>query len=239
MSDFIPNSFQTPNTYVDEFMHLLTAEEYKVLSYASRRIFGFQKRADRISLSQFAEGKEYDGDGARDYGTGLNKTTIRKALDGLIRFGLIEQIAENDPLKNEGARYRPQLDSSKVDHGGLRARRAVARVKAAARTETARRQVKRLETELFSDGSKQWKKTQRKKLRYRRAFYYRTLCTRDGEFCQCCGRTDNLVIDHVIPIARGGRTEIENLQLLCDPCNGRKLARIVEPKLIWIPEHTH
>ena len=42
-SDFIPNSYQTPNAYIDKYLHLLTGEEWKVLSYAIRRILGFQK----------------------------------------------------------------------------------------------------------------------------------------------------------------------------------------------------
>ncbi len=73
-SEFIPNSFQTPNVYIDRFMHLLTAEEWKVLSYAVRRIFGFQKRSDRISLSQFMHGTRSTlNDVQLDYGTGLTK----------------------------------------------------------------------------------------------------------------------------------------------------------------------
>ena len=50
-STFVPNSFQTPNDYVDEIMPYLTGEEFKVLIYAVRRILGFQKRQDRTSLS--------------------------------------------------------------------------------------------------------------------------------------------------------------------------------------------
>jgi hypothetical protein len=44
--------------------------------------------------------------------------------------------------------------------------------------------------------------------------------------CAACGSTNNLVVDHVIPIARGGSCDIENLQPLCQLCNiskGQKL----------------
>ncbi len=33
---------------------------------------------------------------------------------------------------------------------------------------------------------------------------------------------DDLHIDHVVPVSRGGLTEPENLQTLCAPCNLRK-----------------
>lgn len=46
---------------------------------------------------------------------------------------------------------------------------------------------------------------------------------RDGFKCQICGRTQadgvKLHIDHVIPIAKGGKTVKENLRTLCDQCN--------------------
>ncbi|HEX2996906.1 MAG TPA: HNH endonuclease signature motif containing protein [Anaerolineales bacterium] len=40
--------------------------------------------------------------------------------------------------------------------------------------------------------------------------------------CQFCGATDNLQIDHKIPMERGGTTELQNLQRLCSPCNAEK-----------------
>lgn len=44
-----------------------------------------------------------------------------------------------------------------------------------------------------------------------------------GELCMCCGSTEKVSIDHVIPISKGGSKSIENIQLLCIPCNVRKL----------------
>jgi hypothetical protein len=44
--------------------------------------------------------------------------------------------------------------------------------------------------------------------------------------CAACGETENLVVDHIVPIVRGGSSDISNLQALCAPCNrskGRKL----------------
>lgn len=55
-----------------------------------------------------------------------------------------------------------------------------------------------------------------------RARRYRSLVRRDGEACAHCGATDNLAIDHVIARSKGGSNRLENLQLLCVPCNTKK-----------------
>lgn len=43
--------------------------------------------------------------------------------------------------------------------------------------------------------------------------------------CSYCGSTDNLTLDHVVPLARGGQHRVENLVAACKPCNSRKHAR--------------
>lgn len=46
---------------------------------------------------------------------------------------------------------------------------------------------------------------------------------RDNHTCQICKTSDeNLQFDHKVPRERGGQTEVENLQLLCSPCNVEK-----------------
>jgi hypothetical protein len=47
---------------------------------------------------------------------------------------------------------------------------------------------------------------------------------RDGVSCQHCGSQVELQFDHVIPVALGGSSNAENLQILCGPCNRRKSA---------------
>lgn len=39
------------------------------------------------------------------------------------------------------------------------------------------------------------------------------------EFCQQCGSYEDLQLDHIIPVSRGGNDSEENLRLLCGACN--------------------
>src|SRR5512136_1982387 len=104
MSDFLlPNSYQFPNAYCDRLMYLLTPAEWKVLSYAVRRIFGFQKFQDRISLSQFIHGTvSVKDDKPLDHGTGLSRPNVIVCLESLIRYRLITKLADSDPVKKDG-----------------------------------------------------------------------------------------------------------------------------------------
>jgi hypothetical protein len=52
----------------------------------------------------------------------------------------------------------------------------------------------------------------------------RVVFERDGGQCMDCGSNFDLQYDHVIPVALGGATTIENLQLLCGQCNREKSA---------------
>jgi hypothetical protein len=49
---------------------------------------------------------------------------------------------------------------------------------------------------------------------------------RDGGRCVQCEATFDLQYDHVIPVALGGATSFENLELLCGPCNREKGASL-------------
>ena len=50
---------------------------------------------------------------------------------------------------------------------------------------------------------------------------------RDGR-CLACGAACCLVADHILAHACGGRTDMGNLQTLCQPCNQRKKARFAD-----------
>lgn len=51
---------------------------------------------------------------------------------------------------------------------------------------------------------------------------------RDGYACKHCGTHEDLSIDHIFPVSKGGTNDLENLQTLCRPCNSRKGARVEE-----------
>lgn len=57
---------------------------------------------------------------------------------------------------------------------------------------------------------------------------YRVL-SRDNYTCQSCGKSSKettLHVDHIIPISKGGKTEISNLQVLCSECNQGKSDKV-------------
>jgi 5-methylcytosine-specific restriction endonuclease McrA len=49
---------------------------------------------------------------------------------------------------------------------------------------------------------------------------------RDGARCRRCGSNIELQFDHIIPVAYGGASTPENLQILCGPCNRGKGASV-------------
>lgn len=55
---------------------------------------------------------------------------------------------------------------------------------------------------------------------------------RDGFHCRRCGHGPDvapLVVDHVVPVAKGGKADFDNLQTLCRPCNAGKSDREPTP----------
>jgi hypothetical protein len=74
----------------DNCMAGLTGAEWKALTYIGRRLIGFRKSEDAISLSQFSRGIRRRRDGEQlDNGTGLTRETVVLAVNGLVDKGLI------------------------------------------------------------------------------------------------------------------------------------------------------
>lgn len=116
----IPNSFQSPNAYVDTAMELLTGEEYKCLSFAARHILGWQDKINSregvISLSMFEHGYA-DSSGTHYGGTGITRAAIQTALEQLVTFKLLLKLGDPTP---DGQRW--QLGDT-PDFDALKARR--------------------------------------------------------------------------------------------------------------------
>jgi len=55
------------------------------------------------------------------------------------------------------------------------------------------------------------------------------LCKKYNNKCLRCGKSsDNLTQDHIVPLSKGGRHIIENIQPLCFSCNSSKNAKIID-----------
>lgn len=55
--------------------------------------------------------------------------------------------------------------------------------------------------------------------------------TRDGFACLKCGDKNNLTLDHIKPISKGGKGIVENLQTLCSNCNVKKGSKEIDYRL--------
>ena len=49
---------------------------------------------------------------------------------------------------------------------------------------------------------------------------------RDNGECVECGLKKDLEFDHIIPYSKGGADSVNNLQILCRPCNRKKSNKI-------------
>ena len=56
-------------------------------------------------------------------------------------------------------------------------------------------------------------------------FDIREIWERDDEVCTYCGATENLSIDHIVPLSGGGAHSPDNLCIACKSCNSSKGAK--------------
>ena len=91
---------------------------------------------------------------------------------------------------------------------------------------------KKLKAINFECTLKDYENTQQRKLMTKEL---RTkVAIRDNYTCQKCGKHMpdgvGLQIDHIVPVSKGGKSVISNLQVLCSKCNGAKSDKIHYPK---------
>jgi hypothetical protein len=56
--------------------------------------------------------------------------------------------------------------------------------------------------------------------------YTEALRERDGDGCVYCREADGTVVDHIVPISKGGTDDFDNLALACHACNCGKAGRM-------------
>jgi 5-methylcytosine-specific restriction endonuclease McrA len=54
------------------------------------------------------------------------------------------------------------------------------------------------------------------------------LCEQFAYQCACCGAKAKLTVDHIVPVIKGGTSDISNLQPLCHLCNSKKGSQIID-----------
>lgn len=91
-----PNYTEVPNQFFDEVMVKLKPAELRVMLYLMRRTFGFQKRADTISLDQFVKGITTRDGTIQDRGAGVSRPAAIEALRSLAAKGYIEIVKNTD-----------------------------------------------------------------------------------------------------------------------------------------------
>lgn len=90
----------------------------------------------------------------------------------------------------------------------------------------------------LGDKSRNWKggiayfKIRNIRLRENGGFHtqgeWETLKSQYNWTCPCCRKQNELVKDHIIPLAKGGSNNIENIQPLCRSCNAKKHTKIIK-----------
>ena len=49
-----------------------------------------------------------------------------------------------------------------------------------------------------------------------------------GKQCLSCGSKENISLDHIMPVTKGGLNDLDNLQPLCKSCNSRKATKVID-----------
>jgi 5-methylcytosine-specific restriction endonuclease McrA len=92
---------------------------------------------------------------------------------------------------------------------------------------------KLLYTRTYPEKARQWVATRRARVAGAVGSYtaaeWQALCAAYDYRCLCCGAANvPLTRDHVIPLTKGGRNDIANIQPLCRSCNSAKHDKIID-----------
>ncbi len=165
----------------------------------------------------------------------LRKKKYQQENKEKVRFGFLRWVSENKEKKAETDRKwaEQNKDKTKANHARWRSKPE----NAAKVAENSRRW--RLDNpEKSKEQETRWRqenpemsiaKTHRRRANIRgsesryTAQEWRNLVKKYNNKCLCCGRSDvKLTVDHVIPLSKGGRNDISNIQPLCLSCNDKK-----------------
>ena len=94
-----PTTTPVPDLLFDRIMPHLNESELKVMLYIIRRTYGFKRRVDTISLNQLATGITKRDGTILDYGTGLSRSTVKRAVRSLKAKNLIIAVRNTDPVR--------------------------------------------------------------------------------------------------------------------------------------------
>ena len=66
---------------------------------------------------------------------------------------------------------------------------------------------------------------------------WQAILERDNHRCIYCGSTEDLQMDHIIPVSKGGRDTITNVAVACATCNHKKFNKTVEEVGFTLPSY--
>lgn len=69
-------------------------------------------------------------------------------------------------------------------------------------------------------------KSLRREFKSKRKHFFKNLIKKQKS-CVFCGATERLSVDHIIPLVKGGRNNLSNMQILCISCNSKKGSKIL------------
>lgn len=63
---------------------------------------------------------------------------------------------------------------------------------------------------------------------------WKSVLKEQGNKCLCCGTTNDLTHDHIVPVKNGGANTKENAQVLCRSCNSTKGTKTIDYRPEWL-----